>query len=266
MYITVLCHKCPRFPQSDVMSSQNHVCVCFQRIAEFCPGFCELYGCLKCIWDVYSVLIYFKGSAVHNYICFYCTFRWRIKGTTSALFVVIVLCVNRSKALPVLYWSLLYFAWMNQRHRQCFIHHKRTVSQKLWQQYSTVSRNVSQTIQFYEINLHLSFSLVAVVWQMMRAYTLSVLQRLAGSDKPISDPEIVEWTNTTLREAGKSTSISGFKDSSIANSMPVIDLVDTIKPGSIKYELVNQGASLSDEVCLHIGSMVECQLHPRLFC
>lgn len=90
----------------------------------------------------------------------------------------------------------------------------------------------------------------AVVWQMMRAYTLSVLQRLAKSDKPITDPEIVEWANETLSAAGKSSSISGFKDPSIANSMPVIDLVDSIKPNSIKYELVNQGASLSDEVIL----------------
>ena len=78
---------------------------------------------------------------------------------------------------------------------------------------------------------------------MMRAYTLSVLQRLAKSDKPITDPEIVEWVNTTLSEAGKSSSISGFKDSSIATSMPVIDLVDAIKAGSIKYDLVNPGTS-----------------------
>lgn len=83
---------------------------------------------------------------------------------------------------------------------------------------------------------------------MMRAYTLYVLQRLAKSDKPISDPEIIDWVNTTLSESGKTTSITNFKDSSIANSMPVIDLVDAIKPGSIKYELVNTGASLSDEV------------------
>lgn len=89
----------------------------------------------------------------------------------------------------------------------------------------------------------------------MRAYTLSVLQRLAKSDKPISDPEIVEWANETLSAAGKSTSITGFKDPNIANSMPVIDLVDSIKPGSIKYDLVNQGASLSEEVipCLFLA-------------
>ena len=37
----------------------------------------------------------------------------------------------------------------------------------------------------------------------MRAYTLSVLQKLAGSDKPIKDQEIIEWTNSTLAAAGK---------------------------------------------------------------
>ena len=87
---------------------------------------------------------------------------------------------------------------------------------------------------------------IAVVWQLMRAYTLSVLQKLAGSSKPISDSEIVEWTNTTLAEAGKSSSISGFKDAAITTSMPVIDLIDAIKPGAIKYDLVSSGTS--DEV------------------
>ena len=112
----------------------------------------------------------------------------------------------------------------------------------------------------YFTKLHAKyFSLfyLAVVWQMMRAYTLSVLQRLAGSKKPISDPEIVDWTNKTLQESGKSTSITGFKDPAISNSMPVIDLVDAIKPGSIKYELVNSGTS--DEVL----NVVACILTPN---
>lgn len=38
----------------------------------------------------------------------------------------------------------------------------------------------------------------AVVWQLMRAYTLSVLQKLAGSAKPIEDKEIIEWANKTV--------------------------------------------------------------------
>ncbi|XP_064384234.1 fimbrin-like [Halichondria panicea] len=77
---------------------------------------------------------------------------------------------------------------------------------------------------------------LAVVWQAMRAYTLSVLQKLAKSDKPISDAEIVAWVNSTLEAAGKTSRISGFKDAAITTSMPVFDLVDSIKPGAVTYD------------------------------
>lgn len=107
---------------------------------------------------------------------------------------------------------------------------------------------------------------LALVWQMMRAYTLSVLQRLAKSDKPISDPEIVAWANATLSEAEKTSSISGFKDPSISTSIPVIDLVDAIKPNSIKYDLVvdnpsseeelHQNAKYAISMCRKIGARV----------
>ncbi len=57
---------------------------------------------------------------------------------------------------------------------------------------------------------HINF-ILAVVWQLMRAYTLSVLQKLAGSDKPITDAEIIVWVNVTLEEAGKTSKIRSFK-------------------------------------------------------
>ena len=79
---------------------------------------------------------------------------------------------------------------------------------------------------------------LAVVWQMMRAHTLSILNRLAGGEGRISDNEIVDWVNQTLKGAGKSSSISSFKDPKIASSMSVIDLVDAVKPGSINYDLI----------------------------
>ena len=36
---------------------------------------------------------------------------------------------------------------------------------------------------------------LALVWQMMRAYTLKILQNLAKSDKPLEDKEIIAWVN-----------------------------------------------------------------------
>ncbi|CAB4009606.1 plastin-3-like [Paramuricea clavata] len=40
---------------------------------------------------------------------------------------------------------------------------------------------------------------LALVWQMMRAYTLKILQNLAKSDKPLEDKEIIAWVNEKVR-------------------------------------------------------------------
>lgn len=44
-----------------------------------------------------------------------------------------------------------------------------------------------------------------------------------------------------MKEAGKSTSIRSFQDSSISTALPVIDLIDAIKPGSISYGQISSG-------------------------
>uniref|UniRef100_A0A674B5S4 Plastin-3 n=1 Tax=Salmo trutta TaxID=8032 RepID=A0A674B5S4_SALTR len=86
---------------------------------------------------------------------------------------------------------------------------------------------------------------LALVWQLMRRYTLNVLEDL-GDGQKANDDIIVKWVNTTLSEAGKTTKISSFKDKEISTSLPVVDLIDAIQPGSISYDLVKTG-SLSAE-------------------
>jgi len=108
----------------------------------------------------------------------------------------------------------------------------------------------------YAINLgkQLKFSLVGIqgkdifdrnkvlslglLWQLMRAHIVSILQSLSGSNKPISDNEILQWANNKLKEAGKSSQITGWKDSSLATSRPIVDLVDAVKPGLADYSLL----------------------------
>ncbi|XP_031436516.1 plastin-2 isoform X1 [Clupea harengus] len=77
---------------------------------------------------------------------------------------------------------------------------------------------------------------LALLWQLMRRYTLNILEDL-GDGRKVTDDTIVTWVNNTLTEAGKKT-ISGFKDGSISSSMPVLDLIDAIQPGSIRYDLL----------------------------
>ncbi|KAG9348878.1 hypothetical protein JZ751_029195 [Albula glossodonta] len=77
---------------------------------------------------------------------------------------------------------------------------------------------------------------LALLWQLMRRYTLNILEDLGDGQKVIDDT-IVAWVNDTLTQSSKGT-ISGFKDGSISTSMPVLDLIDAIQPGSIRYDLV----------------------------
>ncbi|XP_032836204.2 plastin-3-like [Petromyzon marinus] len=78
---------------------------------------------------------------------------------------------------------------------------------------------------------------LALVWQLMRRYTINVLEELGDGEK-VNDEIIIAWVNKTLASAGKSSSISSFKDKSIASSMVVLDLIDSIQPGSVNYDLV----------------------------
>lgn len=91
---------------------------------------------------------------------------------------------------------------------------------------------------------------LALIWQLMRAYTLSILSQLAESGSPIVEKEIVQWVNNKLESAGKKSSIKSFQDSSIADAKVVIDLIDSIKPGAINYDLVKTGGT--GEVHTHI--------------
>lgn len=77
----------------------------------------------------------------------------------------------------------------------------------------------------------------------MRAYTLSILSRLANTGNPIIEKEITVWVNKKLAEAGKTTSLRNFQDPAIADGRIVIDLIDAIKQGSINYELVRNGGT-----------------------
>uniref|UniRef100_A0A672VDX9 Plastin-3 n=1 Tax=Strigops habroptila TaxID=2489341 RepID=A0A672VDX9_STRHB len=103
---------------------------------------------------------------------------------------------------------------------------------------------------------------LALVWQLMRRYTLNVLEDL-GDGQKANDDIIVSWVNQTLKEAGKSTSIQNFKDKTISTSLAVVDLIDAIQPGCINYDLVKTGHLSEDDkqnnapsVCLEFITVV----------
>lgn len=90
--------------------------------------------------------------------------------------------------------------------------------------------------------------ILGILYQTMRAYTLVILQKCAGSDKAIKDDEIIAWVNEKLEENKKGSRISCFKDASIANSQSVVDLIDSIKPGFIRYNMLTDGETDEDKL------------------
>ena len=59
----------------------------------------------------------------------------------------------------------------------------------------------------WHTNLMYIFSPTALVWQLMKAYTLSILTKLAGQEgeHPMVDKEVVAWANEKVRQAFKRT-------------------------------------------------------------
>lgn len=82
---------------------------------------------------------------------------------------------------------------------------------------------------------------LALIWQLMKAYTLSMLTRLAGTGHPVVEAEIVTWANNKIQGAGKTRKITGFNDPTISTGKVVIDLIDACKPGCVNYDMVKNG-------------------------
>ena len=85
----------------------------------------------------------------------------------------------------------------------------------------------------YEGNKKLILGLVS---QAMHCYTLSLLESIASSDKPLKDEVIVAWVNEKLEKHEKTSKITSFKDQTISSSQIIIDLIDSIKPNSVFYQ------------------------------
>jgi len=81
---------------------------------------------------------------------------------------------------------------------------------------------------------------LAIVWQMMRAYTIAVLERIAGGGTRMTDQQIIEWANSKL---GGNGSINGFRDQSLSDAMPIAHIVESIRNGTINYDLLYQNPS-----------------------
>ncbi|CAL1545073.1 unnamed protein product [Lymnaea stagnalis] len=81
---------------------------------------------------------------------------------------------------------------------------------------------------------------LALIWQLMRAYTISILSSLsADTNNKNAEKLILEWANTRL---DKSAKFSSFGDPNLADSIILIKLIEKIKPSVVDWKVVLQDA------------------------
>jgi hypothetical protein len=56
----------------------------------------------------------------------------------------------------------------------------------------------------------------------------------------ISDDHIVAWANETVKGAGKSSKMKSFKDSTLKNSLFLLELITAIEPRAIDWDSVSR--------------------------
>jgi plastin-2 len=88
---------------------------------------------------------------------------------------------------------------------------------------------------------------LAVVWQLMRTYTLRMLSQITTTEGKITDKVVVDAVNAKLDEGGKASRITSFQDESIQDSRVILELVDAIRPGAVNWGNYNESASSDEE-------------------
>lgn len=88
---------------------------------------------------------------------------------------------------------------------------------------------------------------LALTWQMMRYHIMKFLTQL-GNGKKVADAEILEWANTRVKNAGRSTSMSSFKDKSLKTSEFFFDLLFAVEKRVINWDLVTAAATEEDQL------------------
>mmetsp|Transcript_553 Transcript_553/g.1367 ORF Transcript_553/g.1367 Transcript_553/m.1367 type:complete len:737 (-) Transcript_553:90-2300(-) len=88
---------------------------------------------------------------------------------------------------------------------------------------------------------------LGLVWQLMRHDTMSLLERLGGSSK-LSDSDLVQWANDRVQAHFNSSSrkVSSLSDPSIATSLFLLQLCESVTPGLVDWDIVTEGSTDED--------------------
>jgi len=88
---------------------------------------------------------------------------------------------------------------------------------------------------------------LGLVWQMMRDHIIETLKSLKNNDKDITDTDIINWANETVKRGNRTSTMSNFKDPSLKTGVFLIDLLNGIRPKTVNYDIVTPGSTEQEQ-------------------
>lgn len=82
---------------------------------------------------------------------------------------------------------------------------------------------------------------LALVWQLMREHVVQTLKSLSTATKEVTDADMIEWANNTVKAGGKSSTMTSFRDPSLGSGLFFLDLLNGMRKGIVDYQLVTNG-------------------------
>lgn len=91
--------------------------------------------------------------------------------------------------------------------------------------------------------------ILAVMWQLMRKYTLGVLDSLAAKagTGAVNEEMIVAWANARVAATGKSHRLRNLKDTSSSSGLFFLALVSAMDSRAVEQENVTPGVTAADK-------------------
>lgn len=89
---------------------------------------------------------------------------------------------------------------------------------------------------------------------------------MGGGSVP-KDADIIAWANSTVAAAGKGSSISSFKDSSVGSGLFLLDLLGAIEPRAINPAIPTAGETDEDKAknCKYVIAVAR-KIGAQIFC
>ena len=115
--------------------------------------------------------------------------------------------------------------------------------------FQQVLSNCNYTV---ELGKQMKFVLVGIAGSdiMEGNQTLSLALQLNVDGDPIEEKDIIRWSNRKLAEVGRDVTIKGFKDRSLRSAIPILHLIDVMKPGLLDWNHVKMGDFVRTDDCL----------------